>query len=128
MTEGVDAITTAALALALDAASLRQQAHASNIANANTEGYGPLRVSFEAELEEARGVLRDRGFLDAASLADVEPTLERAASGTLGAPSAVMLDVEVSAMAQNAAHYQALLKALSKHYGVLAAAVSGGRK
>jgi flagellar basal-body rod protein FlgB len=127
VTEGVESITTAALSLALDAASLRQQAFAANIANAGTEGYAPLRVSFEAELEEARGLLRDRGLLDAAALSGVEPVLERGPAPAAVAPG-VLLDVEVSGMAQNAVHYQALLEALSRHYAVLSAAVNDGKK
>jgi flagellar basal body rod protein FlgB len=39
-----------------------------------------------------------------------------------------MLDVEVAGMAQNAAHYQALLKAVSKYQAILSAAVSDGKR
>ena len=49
MTDGIEAVTRSALALALDAASLRQQAIATNIANANVIDYVPQRVSFEAQ-------------------------------------------------------------------------------
>ncbi len=129
MTEGLEAVTSAALALALDAASMRQQVHATNIANAATPGYGPLRVSFEAQLDEVRAELSARGRLtDASILAEVEPTLEEAPREAGGLLPQVQLDVEVAAMSQNAAQYQLLLKALSKHYAVLAAAVSDGKK
>jgi flagellar basal-body rod protein FlgB len=128
MTEGLEAITTAALGLALDAASLRQQAIAANIANADTAGYVPLRVSFEAQLEDARRAMESHGFLDAASLADVEPTVESVEPDASGLPPKIMLDVEVAEMARNAVHYQALLKGLSRHYAVLSAAVSDGKK
>lgn len=43
----IDPVTLAALGAALDAASLRQQAGAANIANINTAGYSPTRVKFE---------------------------------------------------------------------------------
>jgi len=128
VTEGLEAITSAALALALDAASLRQQAYATNIANASTEGFVPLRVSFEAQLEDARATLRAHGRLEPSSLEDVEPALEAASSGGRGLLPQVQLDVEVAAMSQNAAQYQTLLKALSKHYALLASAVSDGKK
>jgi flagellar basal-body rod protein FlgB len=127
MTEGLEAITSASLALALDAASLRQQAHATNLANASTEGYVPLQVSFEAQLEEARGALRLHGRLEPSSLEGVEPALQVVPSDR-GLLPKVQLDVEVAAMSQNAAQYQTLLKALTKHYAVLAAAVSDGKK
>ena len=55
MTDGIEAVTRSALAMALDAASLRQQVIASNIANANAVAYLPLRVIFEFQfVEEGR--------------------------------------------------------------------------
>ncbi len=128
MTEGLEAITTVALSLALDAASLRQQAHAANIANATTEGFVPLRVSFEAQLEDARSMLRAQGRIDAGVLEGVAPSMQLAEPDARGILPKVQLDLEMAGMAQNAAHYQTLLKALSKHYALLAAAVSDGKK
>jgi flagellar basal-body rod protein FlgB len=128
LTEGIEAITTMALGLALDAAALRQHASAANIANADTVGYVPVQVSFEAQLEDARRALQTRGRLDVASLAGVEPRLESVGPDATGLPPTVMLDVEVAGMVQNAVHYQALIKGLSKHYAILSAAVSDGKK
>lgn len=128
MTEGLEAITARVLGLALDAASLRQQAIAANIANANTADYVPVRVSFESQLDEARRVLQEGRSIDASSLVGVEPRLERAGLEGTGLPVKVMLDVEVANLAQNSVHYQALVKGLSKHYAVLSAAVSDGKK
>lgn len=128
MTEGLEAVTAAALGLALDAAELRQQAAAANIANASTDGYVPVRVSFEEQLGEARGALLARGRLDTTSLADVTPTLEPAPLGASGLPPKVMLDLEVAGMSQNAAHYAALLKAVSRHYAVLGLAATEGKR
>jgi flagellar basal-body rod protein FlgB len=128
MTEGLEAVTAAALSLALDAASLRQQAHALNIANASTEGYTPVRVSFEAQLEAARADLRVGGALGSDSLEDVAPALEPVTPGPGGMPAKVQLDLEVAAMSHNAGHYHALLRAVSKHYSVLASAVRDGKK
>lgn len=127
MTEGLEAITTAALGLALDAASLRQQAISANIANAGSEGYVPVRVSFEAQLEDARRALESRGFLDKTSLEGVEPGVEPALDAA-GLPAQVMLDVEMADLARNAVHYQALLRGLSRHYALLSAAVGDGKK
>lgn len=129
MTEGVEAVTSAALALALDAASLRQQACAANVANAETPGYAPLQVSFEAQLEEVRSELAARGRLaDAGVLAGVTPALQEAPREPTGLPPKVQLDVELTAMSQNAVQYQTLLKAVSKQYAILAAAVGDGKK
>jgi len=128
MTEGLEAITVTALGLALDAASLRQRAAAANIANASTEGYLPVRVSFESQLDEARAALETRGRLDTDALSGVRPALEVVTRDESGLSPKVMLDLEVAGMSSNAAHYQALVKGLSMHYAVLSAAVSDGKK
>jgi flagellar basal-body rod protein FlgB len=127
MNEGIEAITTAALSLALDAASMRHQAIASNIANANTVGYVPLSVSFENQLEDARLALSGSGRLDAASLAEVKPAMQHAL-GSGGLPAKVLLDAEAANLAQNSVHFQALLKGLNRHYQILSAATSDGKK
>lgn len=121
----MEGITSAALGLALDAASLRQQAIAANIANAQTDGYVPLGVDFERQLDDARRTWANSGSADAESLRGVTPRLVRLASqdGTQTG-----LDMQVAALAQNGVHFQTLLKALSKHYSLLEEAVSDGKK
>lgn len=127
MNQGIDAITTTAVALALDAASLRQQAIATNIANAATPGYAPLAVSFEDQLVDARRALAANGRLDAATLAGVQPVMQpRTQAGGLTSP--VALDAEAAALAQNAVQFQALLKGLNRHYQIMSSAVSDGKK
>lgn len=129
MTEGMEAITSAALGLALDAASLRQQAIAANIANANVEGYAPVSIDFESQLADARRALSAGRPLDANALADVVPRLRLDNDpGVPGLSPKVRLDVAVADMAQNAVHYQALAKGLAKHYALLAMAVGDGKK
>jgi len=127
MTDGIEAVTRSALALGLDAASLRQQAIAANIANANAAGYVPQRVSFEAQLGEARRNLAQTGRLDAYALSQVRPRIESVVDGP-GAPASVQLDVEAAEMARNNVHYQALVKGLSRHFAILSMAVGDGRK
>jgi flagellar basal-body rod protein FlgB len=127
MTDGIEAVTRSALALALDAASLRQQAIAANIANANAIGYVPQRVSFEAQLADVRRSMDAGGRVDAFALSQVRPRLEPAVDGS-GAPNQVQLDVEAAEMARNAVHYQALVKGLSRHFAILSMAAGDGRK
>lgn len=127
MTEGIEALTRSALALALDAASLRQQAIAANIANANATGYVPQRVSFEAQLADARQSMNDTGRLGAFALGQVRPRMEPAFDRG-GVPTQVQLDVETAEMARNAVHYQALVKGLSRHLSILSMAAGDGRK
>ena len=127
MTDGIEATTTATLSLALDAASLRHQAIASNIANLQTRGYVPQRVNFEAHLVSAQRSLNQQGFVDPSTLAGVGARLE-AAFNSAGQPVALQLDSEVAQMAQNSVHYQALVKGLSHHMSLLMSAASDGKK
>lgn len=126
MTQGLEAVTTMALGLALDAASMRQQAIAANIANARTQAYEPVQVSFEDQLDGARRSLESDGALDPASLADVAPRLEAVPGLRVGLEGQVHLDDEIAALAQNTVQYQTLVKGLSKHYAILAEAIGGG--
>ena len=129
MTEGIEAITTKAISLALDAASLRQQAISANIANSNTPGYIPVFVDFESQMEDARMALQNQGCLDAASLQGVVPRLyQTATSFEAGISPKVMLDMEVAKLSQNAVHFQALVRGLSKHFEIMSSAVSDGKK
>jgi flagellar basal-body rod protein FlgB len=122
MTEPVYGVTTELVKLALDAATLRQQAIANNIANANTPGYQPLRVSFENQLTALRGKLEAGTGIGAELLAGVAPRLEN-----VPASQGVALDLETAALAENTVRYQALLKALGKQYAILNSVVTGGK-
>lgn len=127
MTQSIEALTTGALSLALSAANQRHQALAANLANATTEGYTPMRLAFEASLADARQALRDRGSVDAQSLAaariDVEPDVDAA-----GQAAPVQVDAAMVELARNAVHYQALTQGLSRHLGIHAMAAADGRR
>lgn len=130
MIDGIEAVTTASLSLALDAATLRHQVIANNIANANTEGYVPQRVNFEAYVKDARRELAEHGRLDAqsiATLSSTRPVLEPLLTAS-GLPAKVQLDTEVADMAQNTVQYQALIKGLSRQMSILSTAVSDGKR
>lgn len=129
MTEGLEAVTLSSLSLALDAAALRHQVVANNIANAEAEGFAPMRVKFSESMEDARRLLNEGRRINAQQIvawagegAALEPVMQA------GLPGKVQLDSEVAQMAQNAVHYQALLKGLNKHMAVLASAVSEGKR
>jgi flagellar basal-body rod protein FlgB len=126
MLQGIEALTNKALSLALDAASLRQQAIATNIANVHTEGFRPLQVDFESQLVAARRALQSRGSVDDAALAQIRPVLFVQAAEE--ASNAVGLDTQMAALAENSLQYQALLKGLSRQFSILSSAVSDGKK
>ena len=127
MTEGLEAITTSALGLALDAASLRQKAIASNIAHHATEGYVTQKVDFESQMADARRSLDNKGSIDAFSLAEVHLEIAPARDSD-GAPTRVQLDEQMANMAQNAVQYQALTRSLSRHFALLAIATNDGKR
>lgn len=127
MINAIDSTTTTLLVAALDAASLRHQTIATNIANATVPGFVPRQVSFGEQWEAARESLRTTGQVNPATLGalevQVQPVLDR-----FGAPAEVRLDAEVAEMAGNAVNYQALLKGLSRHMSLLMMAASDGKK
>ena len=120
----IDSSTTGLLSLALDAAGMRQQAIAQNIANANTPGYQRLAVSFEGRLAElTRNTSMGGEPPSLASLGDFRPSFELAGNG-----EPVALDMEVAALSENTLHQQALLKALNKHFALLGSAINEGKR
>jgi flagellar basal-body rod protein FlgB len=108
---------------ALDATSMRHAALAANVANATTDGYRALKVTFEDQLAAASNSLLNRD--DAVSRRALESLRPRIEAES--ASRHIQLDQEMSALMQNALRYQALLTALSKNGAFLRAAVQEGR-
>lgn len=127
MAWNIEAITTAALSAALTAGATRQAAVASNIANAGTEGYVPLRLAFDATLEDARAALLERGSLEPSHISAMQGRLEPVLDAA-GLATRVQLDAEMAELASNSVHFQALLQGLSRHLSILAIAAADGRK
>jgi flagellar basal-body rod protein FlgB len=121
-------ITQDLVTRALDAAALRHNVLASNIANASNPEYAPMRVNFEEQLQLLRADLLRR--TDAAevrpALAGVEPRIE-ADPAYAGSSDQIRLDAEISKMMQNAVYYQSLLTAMSKGGSIMRLAVREGR-
>ena len=124
----IDPVTLSTLSAALDAASLRQQVGATNIANVNTAGYKPIRVEFEALMPGALNTLQRGSRLDRRDLAT--PQLSQAPSGTAipYGSNAVSIDQEVASLARNTLHYQALIKSLNGQIALVDAALTDGRR
>jgi len=96
--------------LALDAASLRHQAIAHNIANLHSEGHVPLGVRFDARLAAERR-------------SQARPELVAEPTST---PPQV--DGEMVKLAQNTLHYQALIRAIGRQHAILGVAISEGKR
>lgn len=124
----IDPVTLAALGAALDAASLRQQVGAANIANVNTAGYAPARVEFEELMPAAVAALGRNGRIARQDLAAPRLAVEGRASNVPYGANGVAIDQEVAGLARNALHYQALVKSLNGQYALIESALNDGRR
>lgn len=123
----IDNNTISMLNLALNATTMRHQAIAHNIANADTPGYRPIGVSFEAQLAQARDAIASNPNRSFASLGDFQPAFELLPPNALG-DKAVSLDMEIAKLSENTLHHEALLKALNKHFSIIGSAINEGKR
>jgi flagellar basal-body rod protein FlgB len=124
MTPGIEAVTTASLSLALDAATLRHQVIATNVANAGSTGFVPRHATFEAQVSEG---LRSAGGGSHTATPSLQVRIEPDVMPD-GVTATVHVDSEVAALAENQLHYQALVRGLNRHLSILASAVSEGKR
>lgn len=116
--------TIGLLQLALDAAAMRQQAIAHNIANANTPGFQRVAVSFESRIEALKQAVQEGRAPSLAGLGDYRPAFE-----TVGRPGdGVALDLEMASLSENTLRHQALLKALNKELALIGTAINEGKR
>ena len=122
MSFSIETVTLHGLSLALDAAALRQQVIATNIANANVDGYVAQGVSFDAAMTDASGALDATGAATSGPRAHVGPKLD-----SEGRPQPVQIDAEMADLSLNQLRYQSLISGLNKHLSVLAVAIADGK-
>lgn len=127
MTQSLEAVTAATLARMLDAASLRHQVFAANIANAHVPGYVQRTPAFASQFDALESAWQEESGSGAAQLAPLSARLDMVLDAQ-GQPAPVQLDEQAIAMAHNALHYQTLVTGLNRHYGLLSQAVSDGKK
>lgn len=115
----MDQLTTILLTKALDGLALRSAAISQNIANANSPGYEPVRVSFESELAAAAGNGAD-------AVRDVQARIvhEPQDDTTEG----VRLDLELADASRTALRYNALTDILNRHVQLTRLGIQGGRR
>lgn len=122
-------VTSHLVSLALDAALVRHEVIANNIANYQTPGYQAKRLSFESFLNDMRSRLQnhdDEAFIS--RLDRVREYLEEGSMTTVAQNEAVELDKEMVQLTENALRYQAILKAAAKQGELLLSAINGGRQ
>jgi flagellar basal-body rod protein FlgB len=112
----MDNFSASLMIKALDGLSQRAEAVASNIANASSAGYRPLKVSFEDALRRAAS----RGT---ASIKAVEPKISRSIDPLSGV--GVRLDGELATGASTASRYEALIEILNRRLQIENMALSG---
>jgi flagellar basal-body rod protein FlgB len=122
-------VTERLVGLALDAALQRHEAIATNIANAETDGYRPLTSRFDAMVQSLQGRVTDR-TLDASStqlITTLHDSLEQRPWMADPRASRVELDMQMANLASNSLQYQALLTASAKLSGLAALVLSEGK-
>lgn len=119
----IDNHTTALLSMALDAAGMRQQAIAQNIANVSTPGYQRVSVSFESRMAAMAGGSASGAAPSLADLSNFRPAFE-----TASAAEPVALDQELAQMSETVLHQHALLKALNNQLELIGLAINEGKR
>ncbi|KKM12345.1 hypothetical protein SY88_04135 [Clostridiales bacterium PH28_bin88] len=126
--------TVAILAKAMDAASLRQQVIANNIANANTPGFKRSTVVFEdllrTALEEQRG-RKANGLpsLGPDRLNEVQPRVVRDSSTTMRTDgNNVDIEMEMAQLAMNTINYNSAAQLLNGKLAQIRYVINEGRR
>ena len=125
-------VTQVALERALQGSSLRQQALANNLANANTPGFKRSDVHFQDSLARALAMLSPRrGTAPVAAASDALDELTFAPEAdTTSAMRAdgnnVDVDTEMATLQENSLEYQALTSVARARISMLRTVIAGG--
>lgn len=129
MIENIGGVNSELVKLALNAALLRHQVIANNIANVNTPGFSAKRLNFEEHLAK---FMTPSGKLDESAFRQDVESLKRFIDEGHAVVSSgdeiVELDKEMIKLTENVLHYQALLDALSKRGSIVRMAIKEGRQ
>ncbi len=128
MIEDLTGVTSKLVSVALDAALLRHELIANNIANSSTPGYQAKRLSFEEHLAGFTNALTrgDDSSLNA-RIESVSASLQQGNSVVVTEGGAVELDREMVKVTENTLRYQSLLKTANEQFELLRLAINGGR-
>lgn len=134
---GADRVTLDALAKALQAASLRQEAIAQNMANVDTPGYKAVEVSFEEQLTRSLSkkaavkmkTTHPAHLTRTPSVSDIDPVVVRR-TGTSARADGNNVDpeAEMAELAANQLMYSTLTRLVSEKYSLIKYAISEGKR
>jgi len=126
--------TTKVLSKGIDAASLRQQVIANNIANVDTPGFKRSDIVFASELQNAvrrlDQAVKGNVVLEGSDPVDgVSPRVvqERSTSYRPDGNN-VDIDVEMAELAQNTIWYNAMIQQISQRFSTIRTAINEGRR
>ncbi|MGQ0661097.1 flagellar basal body rod protein FlgB [Sphingosinicella sp.] len=114
----MDPVSAVLINRALDGLTARSMATAQNIANANSPGYRPLRVTFEE-------ALRDAAPRGPAALRQVAPRFETDPAREPGAE--LRIDLELATASETAARYAALIDLMNRQVQLSRTLIRGGQ-
>jgi flagellar basal-body rod protein FlgB len=126
MIDELSTVTSATVATALDALSLRQQMIAANLANASSTGYSAARVDFETALRREL----DSGSSESSTevlnaLAKLRTELSEGTYTHRAPEQGVQIDLEMLQLNETVIRYQALIQGLGKYGSLARMAISG---
>lgn len=114
----MDPVSSALIAKSLDGLALRAEVIAENIANVNSTGFTPRRVTFEQELRNAAG-------LGISAILNSKARILPGPDGP-GSPG-VRLDLEMANAAETSTRYSALVDILGRQMQIERTAIRGGQ-
>lgn len=114
----MDTLPVALILKAMDGLATRATVTAQNIANANSPGYRPLKVTFEEALKRAASA-------DVEAVSSVEPEIALAVDREGG--TELRLDLELATATATSGRYGALAQLLSRQLELQSIALSGNR-
>ncbi|SAL10718.1 flagellar basal body rod protein FlgB [Caballeronia telluris] len=116
-------LVSAIVSKALDGLFVRQTVTADNIANANSDGFTPARISFEDALRAAASPRHgDEPTRVSERVAGVTPTLDLAA---MNRSEGVQLDQEIATASETSARYAMLTGMLDRTLQLQTLAIKG---
>lgn len=126
MHSSLTGITGLAVGYALDGLSMRHSAIATNIANANSPGYRPMRVSFENQLAGMLAEIKNESSTTSSPnppppLVSFEPQVTELLRRNT-------VENEMVQLNRNVLQYEALIKGLNKYSSTIATAINEGRR
>ena len=114
----MDAVSAVLINKALDGLTLRSAATAHNIANANSAGFRPVRVSFEEALRAAASQGRE-------AVGGVAPTMAHVLPA--GTSAEMRLDLELATASETAMRFGALVDLLGRQLQISRIVIRGGQ-